>query len=162
MIGTSRTKYIDPRTVGSTVHSYRGATLADLHHTLKFYNPKKLHCVTIIAGFNDNQASRHEIAARWQQLIDLIIEKFNPKFLIIPKTIATTNNPQLNQKVDLINCVLFNIVENFYSMYTRIFSPTLRLPYNFFCRDGIHFSFFGNNMFAMLLSQMMHIVNFYP
>ena len=161
VIGTSRTKYIDPRTVGSSIHSFRGATLIDLHETLKYYELKKIESVTVIAGFNDHRANRHEIVYRWQKLIELIVEKFNPKSLIIPKTIGTAQNSSINNKINMFNSVLFNLVANFYHPYVRIFSPLLNLPLNFFCRDGVHFSFHGNKVFSMLLCQMMHMAQFY-
>ena len=161
VIGTSRTKYIDPRTVGSSIHSFRGATLVDLHETLKHYESKKLESVTVIAGFNDHRANRHEIVYRWQKLIELIVEKFNPKSLIIPKTIGTALNSHINNKIHMFNSVLFNLVANFHHPYVRIFSPLLNLPLNFFCRDGVHFSFHGNKVFSMLLCQMMHMAQFY-
>ena len=79
VIGTSRTKYIDPRTVGSSIHSFRGATLVDLYDTLKLYESKKLESVTVIAGFNDHRANHHEIVYRWQKLTELIVENSIPE-----------------------------------------------------------------------------------
>ena len=160
VIGTSRTKYIDPREAGATVHSFRGATLADLCDTLQYYAPKKLNCVTIIAGFNDNQVHPQQVSSLWKRLINLIINKFNPNHLLIPKTIATSNNRQINQRISVLNNVLFNVIAQFSHPYIRIISPALNLPANFFCRDGIHFSFYGNEVFAMLLSQMMCLIIF--
>ena len=55
IIGTSRTKYIKPALVKSTIHSYRGATLHDLFETVLQYRPKRLNTVTIVAGYNDNR-----------------------------------------------------------------------------------------------------------
>ena len=106
VIGTSRTKYIDPRTVGSSIQSFRGAALVDLHDTLKHYESKKLESVTVIAGFNDHRANRHEIVYRWQKLIEIIVDKFNPKSLIIPKTIGTALNSHINNKIHMFKCFI--------------------------------------------------------
>ena len=107
VIGTSRTKYIDPRTVGSSIHSFRGATLVDLQDTLKLYESKKLESVTVIAGFNHHRANRHERVYRWQKLIELIVEKFNPKSLIIPKTIGSAQNSYKNKKKFICSSVCY-------------------------------------------------------
>ena len=122
---------------------------------------EKRESVTVIAVFNDYRANSHEIAFRWQRPIDLVVEKFNPKSLIIPKTIGTSQNNHIITKIHMLNSVLFNLVANCYHPYVRIFSHLLSLPFNFFCRDGIHFSFHGNKVFGMLLFQLMHMAKFY-
>ena len=94
VIGFSRTKYIDPRTVGSTIHSFRGPTLVDLHDTLKLYKSKKLE--TVIAGFNDYRANCHEIACRSHRLIEIFVTKFKITNLRIPKPIGNWKNSHIN------------------------------------------------------------------
>ena len=102
--------------------------MVDLYNTLKHYDSKQLESVTVIAGFNDHQANRHEIVYRWQKLIELIVEKFNPKSLIIPKTIGAVQNIHINNKIHMFNSVLFNLVANFHHPYVRIFSPFFVYP----------------------------------
>ena len=63
IIGTSRTKYIKPALVKSTIHSYRSATLQYLYKTVLQYRPKRLNTVTIIARFNDNYRLGAALAA---------------------------------------------------------------------------------------------------
>ena len=48
VIGTSRTKYVNEESVGATVHSYRGANLADLVYVVSQYPPLNIHTVTFI------------------------------------------------------------------------------------------------------------------
>ena len=122
VIGTSRTKYIDPRTVGSSIHSFRGATLVDLYNTLKHYDSKQLESVTVIAGFNDHQANRHEIVYRWQKLIELIVEKFNPKRLIIPKTIGIAQNSHIKTKSTCLTVCFLTSLQIFTTLMF-VFSP---------------------------------------
>ena len=61
VIGTSRTNYFKPALVKSTVPSYRGATLQDLHETVLQCRPKRLKTVTIIALMNDGRKWPHGV-----------------------------------------------------------------------------------------------------
>ena len=156
VIGTSRTKYCSPKDVGATVHSYRGAKLADLAATVSRYPSHKLNCVTIVAGFNDNSSTVSDFANDWRFLINLIIHKFNPIVLIIPKNILSANNDFINRKLGALNNSLFRLIDTFY--HTRIRNNSFNLNFNFsanmFCKDGIHFSFYGNKIFILLLAQL--------
>ena len=130
VIGTSRTKYIKPALVKSTIHSYRGATLHDLFETVLQNRPKRLKKLTIVAGYNDNRMHPQELDQQWKNLINLVTNKFQPKTLVIPKTIQN-------------NSVLFNLINRFVHPHTLIVSPNLNLNLNpqMFCRDGILFSY---------------------
>ena len=57
VIGTLRTKYLDPKQTKSTLHSFKGATHDYLTRTLQQYRAKKLHDVTVSSGFADQDAS---------------------------------------------------------------------------------------------------------
>ena len=113
VIGTSRTKYCSPKDVGATVHSYRGAKLADLAATVSRYPSQKLNCVTIVAVFNDNSSTVSDFANDWRFLKNLIIHKFNPNGLIIPKTILSANNHFINRKLGALNTSLFRVIKTF-------------------------------------------------
>ena len=154
VIGTSRTKYIKPALVKSTIHSYRGATLQDLYETVSQNRPKRIITVTIIAGVNDNRLHPQEVEQKWKNLINLITNKFQPKTLIIPKTIQSSNNNDVNCKLYIHNHVLFNLINKFLHPHTLIVSPNLNLNLTpqIFCRDGIHFSFFVNEFFTNFLA----------
>ena len=78
VIGTSRTKYINPRNVNASVHSYRGARLAELRQLVCEYKPKKLDTVVLVAGFNDNRSSPRKFYDDWKLLIEEIYRKFSP------------------------------------------------------------------------------------
>ena len=159
IIRTSRTKYCSPKDVGATVHSYRGAKLADLAATVSRYPSQKLNCVTIVAGFNDNSSTVSDFANDWRFLINLIIHKFNPNVLFITKTILSANNHFINRKLGALNNSLFRLVNTFYHSRIRIISPNLNVNFsaNMFCKDGIHFSFYGNKIFRLLLAQLTRI-----
>ena len=107
IVGTSRTKYCSPKDVGATIHSYRGTKLADLAAAVSRYPSQKLNCVTIVAGFKDNSSTFSDFANDWSFLIDLIIHKFNPNVLIIPKTILSANNHFINRKLGAVKYFLF-------------------------------------------------------
>ena len=154
--GTSRTKYCSPKDVGATVHSYRGAKPVDLATTDSRYPSQKLSCVTIVAGFNDNSSTVSDFAKDWRFLIILIIHKFNPNVLIIPKTILSANNHFTNRQLGALNNSLFRLFNTFYYSRIRIISPNLNVNFsaNMFCEEGIHFSFYGNKIFSLLLAQL--------
>ena len=158
VIGTSKTKYIKPALVKSTIHSYLGTTLQDLHETVLQYRPKRLNTVTIFAGLNDNRLHPQEVEQKWKNLINLITNKFQPKILIIPKTNQSFNNNDVNRKLYIHNHVLFNLINKFVHPHTLIVSSNLNLNLTpqMICRDGIHFSFFGNEIFTNFLAYMIY------
>ena len=157
-IGISRTKYIKPALVKSTIHSYRGAKLLDLFETVLQNRPKRLSTVTIVAGYNDNRLHPQEIEQRWKNVINLVTNKFQPETLIIPKTIQNCNNSEVNRKSYIHNHVLFNLINRFVHPHTFIASPNvnLNLTLQMLCRDGIHFSFYGNNFFTNVLANFIY------
>ena len=130
VIGTSRTKYIKSARVKSTIHSYRGATFHDLFETVLQYRPKPVSTVTIVAGYNDNNLHPQELEKQWKNLINLVTNKFQPKTLIIPKTIQNCNNTELNRKVYIHNHVLSSLINRFLHPHTVIVSPNLNLKLN--------------------------------
>ena len=151
VIGTSRTKYIQSKQVGAAIHSYRGATLSELCTIIEKYPQQKLNTLIIIAGFNDHRTSPRTFADHWKYLIQLVFWKFRPTTAVIPKTIATSNNPLLNKKIRSLNFALFNLLN---SLNLPILSPNFNNDFDskIFCRDGIHFSFFGNAIFTRILA----------
>ena len=114
VIGTSRTKYCSPKDVGATVQSHRGEKLADLAATVSRYPSPRMNCVTIVARFNDNSYTVSDFANHWRLLLRLIIHKFNPIVLILPKTILTAKNNLINRKLGALNNSLihFNTQES--------------------------------------------------
>ena len=127
VIGTSRTKYIKPALVKSTIHSYRGATLHDLFETVLQYRPKRLNTVTEVAGYNDNRLHPQELEQQWKNFINLVTNKFQPKTLIIPKTIQNCNNTEINCKIYIHNHVLSILINRFVHPHSLIVSPNLNL-----------------------------------
>ena len=123
VIGTSWTKYCSPKDVGATVHSYRGAKLADLAAIFSRYPSQKLNCVTIVAGFNDNSSTVSDFAYDWRFLRKLINHKFNPNVLIVPKTILSANNHFLNRKLGALYNSFFRLIITFNHSGIRIISP---------------------------------------
>ena len=155
VIGTSRTKYIKSNEVGAAIHSYRGATLPELSHLVESYPFQKLNKVVIVAGFNDHRDSTRVFSENWRYLIQLVIWKFNPSNLIIPKTISTSNNRNINSKIYHLNYALFNLIN---SLRLPIISPNFNLDLDskIFSRDGVHFSTFGNFIFTKILHFYMN------
>ena len=127
VIGTSRTKYIKPALVKSTIHSYRAATLRDLFETVLQYRPKRLNTVTIVAGYNGNRLHPQDLEQQWKNLINLVTNTFQPKTLIIPKTIQNCKNFEVNRKIYIHNHVLFILINRFVHPHTLIVSPNLNL-----------------------------------
>ena len=138
VIGTSRTKYIQSKQVGAAIHSYRGATLSELCTIIEKYPQQKLNTFVIIAGFNDHRTSPRTFADLWKYLIQLAFWKFRPTTTVIPKTIATSNNPKLNKKIRSLNFASFNLLN---SLNPPILSPNFNNDFDskIICRDGIHF-----------------------
>ena len=120
--------------------------------------PKRLNTLTIVAGYNDNRLHPHELEQQWKNLINLVTNKFQPKTLIIPKTIQNCNISEVNRKIYFHNHVLFNLINGFVHPRTLIVSPSLNLNLTpqMFCRDGIHFSFYGNDFFTNILANLIY------
>ena len=76
--------------------------------------------------------------------------------LIIPKTILSANNHFINRKLGALNNSLFRRFNTFYHSRLQIISPNLNVNFSasMFCEDGIHFSFYGNKIFSLLLAQL--------
>ena len=139
VIGTSRTKYVKPALVKSTIHSYRGATIQDLFETVLKYRPKLPNTFTIIAGFFDNRLHPKEVGQKGKNLINLTTNKFQSKTPIIPSIIQSSNDSDANRKLSIHNHVLLNLISNFVHPHTLIVSPNLNLnitPQKFY-RDSI-------------------------
>ena len=138
------------------VHSYRGAKLADQAATVSRYPSQKLNCVNIVVSFNDNSSTVSDFAYDWRFSINLIIHKFNPNMLIIPKTIPYANNLFMNRKLVALNNFLFLLKNTIYRSRIRIVSPNINVNFSatVFCKDGIHFSFYGNKILSFLLAQL--------
>ena len=147
LIGTSRTKNIEDSAVGATIHSYRGANLIDLSNAVNQYRPLNLRSVCIVAGFNDHHYSCSHFIECYQVLLDIICYKLQPLIVVSPKIIATSNNELVNRKIYFMNLAL----HRFFQFYTvpLIISPYFFFSKSDFCRDGIHFSFYGNNLFTL-------------
>ena len=158
VIGTLRTKYINSALVKSTIHSYRCATLRDLFETVLQYRPKRLNTLTIVTGYNDNRLHPQELEQQWKTLINLVTNKFQPKTLIIPKTIQNCKNSEVNRKIYIHNNVLFNLINRFVHSHTFNVSPNLNLNLTpqLFCCDGIHFSFYGDDFFTNFLANLIY------
>ena len=150
VIGTSRSNYCSPKDVGATVHSYRGAKLADIAAIVSRYLSQKLNCVTKVDGFNDNSSTVSDFAKDWRFLISLIIHRFNANVLINPKNILSANNHFVNRNLGALNNSLFRLINTIYHTRIRFISPNLNVNFvaNMFCKDGIHFSFYGNKNFS--------------
>ena len=58
--------------------------------------------IILVAGFNDHREAVNSFVENWKFLIQLAYSKFNPSQLIIPKTIATSNNSFFNRKINKI------------------------------------------------------------
>ena len=150
VIGTSRTKYIRSKEVGAAVHSYRGATLLELCNIVERYPNQKINTLILVAGFSDHRDAVNSFVENWKFLIQLVYLKFNPSQLIIPKTIATSNNHLINRKINKLNFAFYNLLT---SLNLPIISPQLNRDFDhkIFSRDGIHFSRFGNFVFTQIL-----------
>ena len=151
VIGTSRTKYIKANEVGAAIHSYRGANLSELSHVIERYPHQQLSTVIVVAGFNDHRKSPAIFVENWKYIIQLIYWKFNPSTVIILKTIATANDSITNQRIYWLNFALHKLLG---SLNLPIVSPSFNRNFDtkIFCRDGVHFSFFGNHIFTRILS----------
>ena len=82
VLGTSRTTYLNPRSVQSSVHSYRGFTLKELFKLISQFPSQKLKSVVIIAGFKDIRSTSQQLANDWQCFLDIKYIKFNPSVIV--------------------------------------------------------------------------------
>ena len=155
-IGTSRTKYIKSKEIGAAVHSYWGASLLELCSLVERYPSQKINTLVLVAGFNDHRALTNVFIEHWKFLIQLVVLKFNPSHLVIPKTIATSNNYALNKKINTLNFALYGLIN---SLNLPITSPNFNRDFDhkIFSRDGIHFSRFGNYIFTHILKLFMNL-----
>ena len=124
VLGTSRTEHLRPGNIGATIHSYRGATLQQLSQVIDQYPRRRLKTVTIIAGFNDHREQARTFVSDWSVLLQKIIQKFNPLQIIASKTVCTSKNILINQKVALLNHALYQFL-NTCQYPIPIFPPTL-------------------------------------
>ena len=87
------------------------------------------------------------VHSHWKYLMNLVFWKLRSTTAVIPKTIATSNNPQLNRNIRSLVFALFNLLK---SLNLPILSPKINNDFDpkIFYRDGIHFSFFGNAIFT--------------
>ena len=133
VLGTSRTKYIDEGQVQGCVHSYGGAKLLDLCDVINQYPNQKLNTVVVFAGFNDHRSSIETYIEHWKCLIQLIIIKFSPNNLIVPKVITTSCNLP-HKKISALNYIDYCALKLFFV------SPSFRnvLEPNLFCEDTVH------------------------
>ena len=157
VIGTSRTKYIEGSAVGATIHSYRGANLIDLFNVVNQYPPLNLRSVCIVAGFNDHHYSCSHFIECYRVLLDIICYKFQPRIVVSPKINATSNNKLVNRKIYFMNLALHRFL-HFYAV-PLIVSPYFFFSRSAFCRDGIHFSFYGNHLFTLYLHNVISFCN---
>ena len=69
---------------------------------------------------------------------------------------SSANNHFINRKLGALNNSLFCLINTFYHSRIRIVSPNLNVNFtaNMFCKDGIHFSFYGNKLFGSLPAQL--------
>ena len=86
IIATSRKDYLDPKQIKTTIHVFRDVTREDLTRTLQQYRTKKLHNVTVIAGFNDHDATTNEFSNNWRNLINLIMSFINQLVIFFIQT----------------------------------------------------------------------------
>ena len=114
----------------------------------------KNYTVTVIAELNDHDASANEFSNNWRKLINTIIDKFRPSLIFVPKTIGSIINRFINNQINNQNQALYKIISSFIHPSIQIASPYLDLPFNRFCKDGIHFSFYGNHMFACSITRL--------
>ena len=122
-------KYCSPKDVGATVHSHRGAKRADLVATVSRHPSRKLNVFTIVAGFNNNSSTISDFANDWRFFIHLIIHKFNPSVLIMPKTILSANNHFIYRKIGNLNNSLFRLINTFNHLRIQLISPNLNVNF---------------------------------
>ena len=99
---SSRTKYIDEGQVQGWVHSYRGAKLLDLCDVINHYPNQELNTVVVTAGFKNHPRNIETFKEHSKFLIQLIIVKFSPNNLIVPKVIPLSCNRLINKKKSVL------------------------------------------------------------
>ena len=113
---------------------------------------EKLNNVVVIAGFNDHRSSIETFMEHWKFLNQLIIVKFSPNNLIVPKVIPTSCNRLIKKEISALNYVLYNYF-NSCALELFIVSASFRnVPEpSLFCKDTVNFSFHGNHVFTIIL-----------
>ena len=107
VLDTSHTKYLNEGQVQGCVPSDWGAKLLDLSDVINQYPNQKLN--TVIAGFNDHLSSIETFIEHWKFLIQLIIVKFIPNNLIVPKVIPTSCNRLVKKS---LNYAFYNYIDS--------------------------------------------------
>ena len=79
-----------------------------LNDVINQYPNQMLNTVVLIAGFNDHRSSIEIFIEHWKSLIQLIIVKFSPNNLIVPKVIPTSCNSLINKKISALNYAFYN------------------------------------------------------
>ena len=99
--------------------------------------------------FNGHRDAATTLTDNWKFLIQLVYLKFQPRHLLIPKTIATSNNQSV-KKIEKLNFALHNLIR---SLNLPIISPHINRDFDhkIFARDGIHFSRFEKLVFSQIL-----------
>ena len=122
------------------------------------YRSNCLKTVTIVSAYNDNRLHPQELEQQQKNLNNLITIKFQPKTLIMLKTVQSCNNSKINSKIYIQNLVLFNLKNRIVQPHTLIISPSLNLNLivQMFLRDGIYFLFYGNAFFTNFLANLIY------
>ena len=123
--GMLQTKYLDTKQQTATMHSFRDSILVD-----------KLYAVTMIAGFNDQNAN----ADNFSNLLE------NPHFTLIPENIGSNNDHFRNKHIIILSYALYELISS--SIH-----PTILLKYLYRLRRYTFFSY-GCHSFACYLTQI--------
>ena len=105
VIATLRTKYLDPEKEKAMIHSLGGTIFEDLTTDLQQYTPKKLHTVTVIAGFNDHEACSNDFLSYRRKLWNTIDDKFQPLFIFVPKTVGSAINRFISNQINNLHAL---------------------------------------------------------
>ena len=83
------------------------------------------------------------------------IDSFHPCFIAVPKSSGCTNNrfTRKNQN-NTLNYAPSKLISSFIHPTIHIVPLYLNHPLIHFSKDGMHFSFYGNHMFACHLTHM--------
>ena len=148
-------EYIKPALVKLTIHSYCGATLLYLFETVLQYRPKRLNRVTIVDRYNDNRLYPQKLGQQSFSLTQ-ITKKFQPKTLIILKTIQHCNKSEVICKVKIHNHVLFYLINGFVHTYIYCFTIlNINLTSQIIYRSIILFLFYGSDFFTLFVSSLI-------
>ena len=105
------------------MHSFRGTILDHLTRDLQEYRPKKLHTVTVIAGFNDHEACSNDFSKYRRRLINTIIDKFQPLFIFVSKTVGSAINRFISIQINNPKHALKNLIKKLIKAILQIMSP---------------------------------------